>query len=133
MILTEVAARPEWLTQSREQAPSAARSSQSTQHSQQGSDAGVESQNDGIEWSGMAMEAPIACAVGGLRLTSKTRISPWNQQTFIGQKSDSLRETAIGKILYSPDLPSPLVCNVAISFDVADNAAPVVTGCRRAC
>jgi hypothetical protein len=80
----------------------------------------------------MAMAVGIACAVSGLRLTSKTRMNPWSQQTFISQRSDSLRETAIGKILYSPDLPSPLVCNVAISFDVADIAARVVTGCRRA-
>ena len=54
----------------------------------------------------MAMAVCITCAVSGLRLTSKTRMSPWSQQTFIGQRSDNLRESAIGKILGLIRLPA---------------------------
>ena len=97
--------RPEWFTQSREQAPSAATSSQSGQHSQQGSDAGEESHNDGIERSDMAMEASIACAASGLRLTSRANTIPWSQQAFIGERSDNSRRTTIGKILRLSNLP----------------------------
>ena len=68
--------RPEWFTQSREHDPSAATSSQSSQQSQQDSDVGEDSHNDGVEGSSVAMVDCIARAVSGLRLTSKTRMSP---------------------------------------------------------